>query len=44
MNIFEINSVPYGSTGRIMFQIADTVESMGGTAYTSASFTKSRGK
>lgn len=42
MNIFEINSVPYGSTGRIMFQIADTVKSIGGTAYTSASFTKSR--
>ena len=44
MIIFEINSVPYGSTGRIMFQIADTVKSMGGTAYTSASFTKSRGE
>lgn len=44
MTIFEINSVPYGSTGRIMFQIADTVESMGGTAYTSAAFTKSRGE
>ena len=44
MNIFEINSVPYGSTGRIMFQIADTVKSIGGTAYTSASFTKSRGE
>lgn len=44
MVVFEINSVPYGSTGRIMFQIADTVESMGGTAYTSAAFTKSRGE
>lgn len=44
MIVFEINSVPYGSTGRIMFQIADTVESMVGTAYTSASFTKSRGE
>ena len=44
MTIFEINSVPYGSTGRIMFQIADTVESTGGIAYTSASFTKSRGE
>lgn len=44
MIIFEINSVPYGSTGRIMFQIADTVKSMGGTAYTSASFTKPRGE
>ena len=44
MVVFEINSVPYGSTGRIMFQIADTVKAMGGTAYTSASFTKSRGE
>lgn len=44
MTIFEINAVPYGSTGRIMFQIADTVKSMGGTAYTSASFTKPRGE
>ena len=44
MVIFEINSVPYGSTGRIMFQIADTVKSLGGIAYTSASFTKSRGE
>jgi len=42
MTVFEINSVPYGSTGRIMFQIADTVKAMGGVAYTSASFTKSR--
>lgn len=44
MIVFEINSVPYGSTGRIMFQIADAIKSMGGTAYTSASFTKSRGE
>ena len=44
MNIFEINSVPYGSTGRIMFQIADIVKTMGDVAYTSASFTKSRGE
>lgn len=44
MIVFEINSVPYGSTGRIMFQIADMVKSVGGTAYTSASFTKSRGE
>lgn len=44
MIVFEINSVPYGSTGRIMFQIADTVKAMGGVAYTSASFTKSRGE
>lgn len=44
MVVFEINSVPYGSTGRIMFQIADTVKAMGDVAYTSASFTKSRGE
>lgn len=44
MVIFEINSVPYGSTGRIMFQIADRVEKNGGVAYTSASFTKPRGE
>lgn len=44
MKVFEINSVPYGSTGRIMFQIADTVNLMGGEAYTSASFTKPRGE
>ena len=44
MKIFEVNSVPYGSTGRIMFQIANLVNAMGGTAYTSSSFTKSRGE
>lgn len=44
MTIFEINSIPYGSTGRIMFQIADAVEKNGGTAYTSASYTKPRGE
>lgn len=44
MTVFEINSVPYGSTGRIMFQIADTVKAAGSVAYTSASFTKSRGE
>lgn len=44
MKVFEINAVPYGSTGRIMFQIAETVDAVGGVAYTSASFTKSRGE
>lgn len=44
MTVFEINSVPYGSTGRIMFQIANTVKATGSVAYTSASFTKSRGE
>lgn len=44
MIVFEINAVPYGSTGRIMFQIADTVKNMGGVAYTATSFTKNRGE
>lgn len=44
MTVFEINSVPYGSTGRIMFQLAQAVQEQGGTAYTSASFTKPRGE
>lgn len=44
MTVFEINSVPYGSTGRIMFQIADTIEKSGWTVYTSASYTKPRGE
>lgn len=44
MVVFEINSVPYGSTGRIMFQIADAVKKSGGIAYTSSSYTKSRGE
>lgn len=44
MTIFEVNSVPYGSTGHIMFQIADAIESAGGTAYTSTSYTKPRGE
>lgn len=44
MTVFEINAIPYGSTGRIMFQIADTVKAAGSVAYTSASFTKSRGE
>lgn len=42
MKVFEINSVPYGSTGRIMFQIADKVREQGGKAITSCSYTKRR--
>lgn len=42
MKVFEINSVPYGSTGRIMFQIADKVVEQGGEVITSCSYTKSR--
>lgn len=44
MRLFEINSVSYGSTGRIMFQIAEKVEEQGGVAYTASSFTKNRGE
>ena len=43
MKVFEINAVPYGSTGRIMFQIAEKVESLGGEAITACSYTKPRG-
>lgn len=42
MKVFEINSVPYGSTGRIMFQIAEKVTECGGKAITSCSCTKER--
>lgn len=44
MRVFEINSVPYGSTGRIMFQVADAIKQDGGDAYTAASYTKPRGE
>lgn len=44
MIVFEINSVSYGSTGRIMFQIADAVNEYGGTCYTASSYTKYRGE
>lgn len=44
MIVFGINSVSYGSTGRIMFQIAEMITATGGIAYTSTSFTKSRGE
>ena len=39
MRIVQINAVPYGSTGRIMFQLADRVESDGGQALCTAGFT-----
>ncbi len=42
MKVFEINSVPYGSTGRIMFQIAELVKLHGGEAVTACSYTKPR--
>lgn len=43
MKVFEINSVPYGSTGRIMFQIAEKVVEQGGESITACSYTKPRG-
>lgn len=43
MKVFQINAVPYGSTGKIMFQISDIIEQSGGLCYTAASFTKDRG-
>lgn len=42
MKVFEINSVPYGSTGRIMFQIADRIKEQSGEVITSCSYTKPR--
>lgn len=39
MRILQINAVPYGSTGRIMFQLADAVEQDGGEALCTAGFT-----
>lgn len=41
--VFEVNSVPYGSTGRIMFDIAEKIAKEGGTVYTACSYTKPRG-
>lgn len=43
MKVFYINSVPYGSTGRIMFQISEAVFDSGGEVITSSSYTKPRG-
>ena len=39
MKIVQINAVPYGSTGRIMFQLADQVEADGGQTLCTAGFT-----
>lgn len=39
MRVLQINAVPYGSTGRIMFQLADAVEQDGGEALCTAGFT-----
>lgn len=39
MKLFFINAVSYGSTGRIMFQLADKVKSNGGETLCTAGFT-----
>ncbi len=39
MRILHINSVPYGSTGNIMFSLADYMKANGHTAYATAGFT-----
>lgn len=39
MRVLQINAVPYGSTGRIMFQLADAVEAKKGQALCTAGFT-----
>ncbi len=44
MKILEINSVNYGSTGKIMFSIADVAETQGHTVYTTSGFTKRKTK
>ena len=39
MRVLQINAVPYGSTGRIMFQLADALEAEGDEALCTAGFT-----
>lgn len=39
MRVFQINAVPYGSTGRIMFQLADALKAQGHEALCTAGFT-----
>lgn len=39
MKVFYINSVPYGSTGRIMFRLADEVKKIGGETLCTTGFT-----
>lgn len=42
MRVLQINAVPYGSTGRIMFQLADGVQAQGGESLCTAGFTWQR--
>lgn len=39
MRVLQINAVPYGSTGRIMFQLADALEAQGHQVLCTAGFT-----
>lgn len=39
VRVLQINAVPYGSTGRIMFQLADAVQGQGGKTLCTAGFT-----
>lgn len=39
MRVFHINAVPYGSTGRIMFQIMDLLQQQGHTSLSTTGFT-----
>lgn len=39
MRVFYINAVPYGSTGRMMFSLADYVGALGGEVLTTSGFT-----
>ena len=39
MRVLQINAVPYGSTGRIMFQLADAVLARDGQTLCTAGFT-----
>ncbi len=42
MRIVQINAVPYGSTGRIMFQLADALQAAGDKTFCTAGFTWKR--
>ncbi len=39
MKIIQINSVPYGSTGKIMLQLSDLIRSQGNDCYCFTGFT-----
>jgi len=43
MRVFFINAVPYGSTGKIMFRLADAVKKHGGEAFCTTGYTWVKG-